>query len=284
MKLARLLSAPALLWFLSFVFAPLFLIFLMSLADRNSFGQVIWNVSIDNYLRIVDTNIIRIFIKTLIFAGSTALVCAGLGLIAAWAMASAPRNYRELYLMAIVVPFLTNGLIRILGLKTFVSVDGPLDRLLTWFYIPHDPFALSANFYLVASGMVISYLPFAVLPLYGAFEKFDFSLIEAAQDLGADQLTILTRVVLPVLLKPFLGAYFLVLIPCLGEYLIPDLLGGAKTTLLGNLITEKFLKSRDWPMGSAISMVLLFGLVLGCAGYVLAKRKRTVGKRVFSAK
>jgi spermidine/putrescine transport system permease protein len=260
-KLARWLAAPSLTWFLFFILAPLMLIFAISVAHRGIYGQIEWSFSFFNYFSLVSPLMLKIFLKTIVFAASTAIACVALGVLAAWAMAAASRVYRDLLLALIVVPFLTNGLIRILGLKAFVSVDGPLDFILNLLYIPHDPFALSSNSILVAVGMVTSYLPFAVLPLYGAFEKFDFSLIEAAQDLGARNRTVLFRVVLPVLSKPILGAGFLVFIPCLGEYLIPDLLGGAKALLLGNLITEKFLKARDWPVGAALAMGLIFCLL-----------------------
>lgn len=257
MKVERILSLPALFWFLFFIFAPLAMIFGISLAVRGPYGQIEWAFQLGSYASLGSPIVLRIFFKTILFAGATSLACVSLGVLAAWAMAGARRNHREFLLALIVVPFLTNGLIRILGLKTFVSVDGPLDWLLTTLHVPHDPFAFSTNIYLVAVGMVTSYLPFAVLPLYGAFEKFDFTLIEAAQDLGACNRTILFDVVLPVLWKPLIGAAFLVFIPCLGEYLIPDLLGGAKAMLLGNLITEKFLKARDWPVGSALAIGLI---------------------------
>ncbi len=262
MKIARWLSTPALAWFLFFIFAPLVLILIISVAVRGSYGEILWSFHPGNYLSLVTPLMLRVFVKTILFAGATSLACVSLGVLAAWAMAGARQNHRDFFLALIVVPFLTNGLIRILGLKSFVAVDGPLDWLLNFFHIPHDPFSLSTNAYLVAIGMVTSYLPFAVLPLFGAFEKFDFSLIEAAQDLGAGNRTTLYKVVLPVLWKPLTGAAFLVFIPCLGEYLIPDLLGGAKTLLLGNLITEKFLKARDWPVGSALAIGLIFCLLV----------------------
>lgn len=237
----------------------------MSLADRNPYGQTVWGLSLHNYLRLFDIGILRIFARTIFMATATAAVCASVGLIVAWAMATAPKEQRDLSLMVIVVPFLTNGLIRILGIKAFVSVGGPLDVLLETIGIPHDPFSFTANVYLVAVGLVICCLPFAVLPLYGAFEKFDFSLIEAAQDLGASQWTILSKVIFPVLFRPFMSGFFLVFIPCLGEYLTPDLLGGARTQLLGNVITDKFLKTRDWPMGCTLAMTLVLILLIGQA-------------------
>lgn len=261
-RLARWLALPALSWFLFFIMAPMFLIFAISLAKRGSYGEILWVFRLDNYFDLISPLIGRIFTKTILFAGCTAVVCVELGVLAAWAMAAAQRQVRDFLLILIVVPFLTNGLIRILGLKAFVAVEGPLDWFLAAIHVPHDPFALSTNSYLVAVGMVTSYLPFAVLPIYGAFEKFDFSLIEAAHDLGAGNRTVLLRVVLPVLWKPLTGAAFLVFIPCLGEYLIPDLLGGAKALLLGNLITEKFLKARDWPVGSALAIALILCLLI----------------------
>lgn len=274
MKLARWLALPSLTWFLFFILAPLILIFGISVAHRGVYGQIEWSFWFGNYANLVSPLMIKIFFKTILFAAGTALACVALGVLAAWAMAAASRTYRDLLLALIVVPFLTNGLIRILGLKAFVSVDGPLDTLLNLLYIPHDPFALSSNSILVGVGMITSYLPFAVLPLYGAFEKFDFSLIEAAHDLGARNRTVLFRVVLPVLAKPIIGAGFLVFIPCLGEYLIPDLLGGAKALLLGNLITEKFLKARDWPVGSALAMGLIFCLLASWFILNFVERKR----------
>lgn len=274
MKLARWLALPSLGWFLFFILAPMMLIFAISLAHRGVYGQIEWGFSLSNYTSLISPVILKIFFKTILFAGGTALACVSLGVLAAWGMAAAPKMYRDLLLALIVVPFLTNGLIRILGLKTFVSVEGPLDLLLTWLHIPHDPFSLSTNVYLVGVGMVTSYLPFAVLPLYGAFEKFDFSLVEAAQDLGARNRTVLFRIVLPVLWKPLVGAAFLVFIPCLGEYLIPDLLGGAKALLLGNLITEKFLKARDWPVGSSLAIGLIFCLLVSWVVLSYLERKR----------
>ena len=238
------------------------MILAISLAKRGPYGEIIWVFHLENYYQLVSSLIGRIFTKTILFAGCTAIVCVQLGVLAAWAMAASPKAVRDFLLILIVVPFLTNGLIRILGLKAFVAVEGPLDWFLTAIGVSHDPFALSTNAYLVGAGMVTSYLPFAVLPIYGAFEKFDFTLIEAAHDLGAGNRKVLLRIVLPVLWKPLTGAAFLVFIPCLGEYLIPDLLGGAKAMLLGNLITEKFLKARDWPVGSALAMILILCLLV----------------------
>lgn len=255
------LATPALLWFALFVFAPILLIFRLSLAERGTYGGVTWSADADNYLRLLSPEIGWIVSQSLVLAAVTALFCVGLGLLAAWAMAAMPVSRRTRWLALIALPFLTNGLVRVLGVKSLLGMDGPVQGLLRWLAIPHDPFWLTANPFLVFYGMVAAYLPFAVLPLYGALEKFDFMLIEAAQDLGAGSFQILRQVVIPNLKTALGGAFALVFIPCLGEYVIPDLLGGAKTMLLGNLITEQFLRSRDWPFGAAVSMLLILPLV-----------------------
>jgi spermidine/putrescine transport system permease protein len=172
-------------------------------------------------------------------------------------MASAPAKIRTFYVLALAVPFMTNLIIRVYAVKLFVGMDGPLQWFLQTAHIPYDPYALSQNTVLVFYGMITSYLPFMVFPLYAALEKFDFSLVEAAQDLGASNAKILFGVIIPNTRVAALNSFALVFIPCLGEFVIPDLLGGAKSMLAGNLITEQFLKTRDWPFGAALSVGLI---------------------------
>lgn len=261
MKFARILAFPVLAWFFFFVLAPLFLIVAVSFAQRGTYGGIDWTFTLANYAKLRSPALGRIVFESLWLATVTAVCCVTLGTLAAWAMATAPAKRRDAWLIAIALPFLTNGLIRVLGLRTLVGAGGPLQWLLTATGVPFDPFAMTANSTLVFYGMVSTYLPFAVLPLYGAFEKFDFTLVEAAQDLGAGPWTTFRRVIVPRLKPAIAGAFLLVFIPCLGEYVIPDLLGGAKTMLLGNLITEQFLKARDWPLGSAVGLALIFSLL-----------------------
>lgn len=276
MKVARILALPALTWFLFLLFAPVFLVFAVSFAHRGIYGGLEWSFSFANYGRLFSTSVASIAFETVLLAAATAASCAMLGVFAAWAMAAALPARRDLYLGLIALPFLTNGLIRMLGVKELVGLEGPVQFFLRLFSLPHDPFWMTANPVLVFYGMIASYLPFAVLPLYGAFEKFDFSLVEAAQDLGAGSWSIFRSVVWPNLRTALSGAFLLVFIPCLGEYVVPDVLGGAKTMLLGNLITEQFLKSRDWPFGAAVAVGLIASLVLawGVSRLVLVKRLR----------
>lgn len=263
MKPARWLAGAPLLWLGFFILGPLLLVLTISFATRGTYGGLEWVLSFSSYERVFSSLTLRILGRSLFLAASTALVCCFVGLLCAWVIATAPLRWRMWLLGLIALPFLTNLVIRVYAIKYFVGPLGPLQFVLQSLGIPYDPFALTANSWLVWYGLLSTYLPFAVLPLYGAFEKFDFQMIEAAKDLGANSWSQLRRVVLPGLQGPLLGSFFLVFIPALGEYVIPDLLGGAKTVLWGNLITEQFLKARDWPMGAslAVTLVALFGLL-----------------------
>ncbi|MEK2644929.1 ABC transporter permease [Bdellovibrio sp. BCCA] len=274
MRLRDFFLLPALLWFLVFILAPLMIVVGVSFATRGTYGGIEWLFAFENYLRVFSETYAGILFESLKLASLTTFLCLVLGILISWAMATADSSVRRLYVLAMALPFLTNLVIRVYAIRVFVGVDGPLQLFLQFLGVPFDPFSLTQNKFLVLYGMVTTYLPFMVLPLYGAFEKFDFNLVEAAQDLGAGSWKILFSVILPNLKKALWSGALLVFIPSLGEYVIPDLLGGAKNMLYGNLITEQFLKSRDWPFGSALSvvmMVILVGLV-----FVMQRRRGKV--------
>lgn len=272
LRTTRILAWPALGWFSVFLFAPVTLVVALSFARRGLYGGVEWEFTWMNYLRLMDPVIGMILLRSLVFAVAAGGLCALTGLMVAWAMAVGSPQRRGILFTLIAVPFLTNLVIRVYALKDFVGFRGPVQGLLGWFGVEVDPFFFTANPFLVAYGMFSTYLPFAILPLFAAFEKFDFSLIEAARDLGAGAWAQFRHVVLPVMAKPLGAAMALVAIPCLGEFIIPDLLGGARTMLLGNLITEKFLKARDWPAGSALAVGAMGLFFLGALAVRLSRR------------
>nr|BFD59147.1 ABC transporter permease [Bdellovibrio sp. CKG001]BFD62525.1 ABC transporter permease [Bdellovibrio sp. HM001] len=264
MKLRDLFLLPAALWFAVFILLPVLIVVIVSFATRGTYGGLDWTWTLQNYSRAFSSTYLGIFLESFQLALLTTFICLVVGVLISWAMATTSPGMRQVYLMAMVLPFLTNLVIRIYAIRMFVGVEGPLQAGLSLAGVPFDPYALTQNKALVLYGMVTTYLPFMVLPVYGAFEKFDFSLVEAAQDLGAGIWRILFTVILPNLKMALWAGSLLVFIPSLGEYVIPDLLGGAKTMLYGNLITEQFLKSRDWPFGAALS-VLMMVLLLGMA-------------------
>jgi spermidine/putrescine transport system permease protein len=262
MRFRSLIAIPTLAWFVLFILVPLIIVGVVSFSTRGAYGGISWEASLESYSLAFSSTYFGIFIESLQMATATTVSCLTIGVLVTWAISTAPEKWRRFFILALALPFLTNLVIRLYALRLFVGFDGPLQQILTLLHIPFDPFSLSQNKILVYYGMVTTYLPFMVIPLYAAFEKFDFHLVEAAQDLGAGPWQILRTVIMPNLKKPIWSGSLLVFIPAFGEYVIPDLLGGAKTMLYGNLITEQFLKSRNWPLGSAFAVILMVLLLV----------------------
>lgn len=262
MRLRSLLATPTLVWFVLFILVPLIVVGVVSFSTRGAYGGISWHWSLESYSLAFSATYFGIFIESLQMATATTVSCLAIGVLVTWAITTAQARWRRFFILALALPFLTNLVIRLYALRFFVGFDGPLQQTLTALHIPFDPFLLSQNKLLVYYGMVTTYLPFMVIPLYAAFEKFDFHLVEAAQDLGAGPWRILRTVIMPNLKKPIWSGSLLVFIPAFGEYVIPDLLGGAKTMLYGNLITQQFLKTRNWPLGSALAVLLMILLLV----------------------
>ncbi len=259
-----LLGWLPLAWYLGFLLAPLLIVMATSFALRGLYGGIEWHFTFENFTRAFDPLYVSILVKSFALSLGTTCACFIFGFPVAYSMATARSRSRTVLILLLAIPFLTNLVIRICALRAFTSFDGPLASTLTLLHIAFDPYLLSQNAPLVAFGMISTYLPFMVFPIYASLERFDFSLVEAAEDLGATFFQICTRVVLPSLKGAVFSGILLVFIPAMGEFLIPDLLGGAKIMLAGNLVSEQFLKARDWPFGSAISalLMLLLGLVV----------------------
>lgn len=235
---------PPVLWFFVFLLAPLCLVLAYSLSRRGTYGGVLFELNLDNYTRAFEWIYLKIFLNSLFLALTTAVSCLLIGYPMACVMATATKGLRSLLMILVVVPFWTNFVVRAFAIKVFL---GPLSD---------SPLA-------VWIGMVTNYLPFMVLPLYVSLEGFDFTLIEAARDLGASYWSSFWRVLVPLTKKGIVTGLVFVFTPALGEFVIPDILGGARTMLIGNLITEQFLKARDWPFGSALSL-LMIAIVMVC--------------------
>lgn len=256
------LGYPSFIWFAFFLIGPLVLVLVTSLMTRGTYGGIESTLSISSYQRILQPVYFKILWESIKLSALTTVFCFALGYPMAWAMATARSSVRIFYVFLISVPFLMNSIIRIFAIRLFVSFDGPVIQILRALNVPHDPYAFSQNQVLVLYGMVTSYLPFMIFPLYATLEKFDFTLVEAHMDLGGSSISALWKVLMPNTRAAIASGCLLVFVPTLGEFVIPDLLGGAKNMLIGNLITEQFLKSRDWPFGSALSVVLMAVLTL----------------------
>jgi spermidine/putrescine transport system permease protein len=264
-------------WYGVLLIGPLILVLATSLANRGMYGGIDWTFTFDSFANAFDPIYSLVLSRSFMLAALTTLLCFCIGLPVALAMATATPGQRQVYVFALAIPFLTNLMIRICALKSLLAYDGPVAEILSALGFAVDRFALSQNRPLVLYGMISSYLPFMVFPLYGALERFDFSLVEAAQDLGANYWQVLMRVIVPSLRRAVVSGVLLVFIPSFGEFVIPDLLGGAKAMLIGNLISEQFLKSRDWPFGSALSVLLM--IVLAFMIFVIRSFERPRGQK-----
>jgi spermidine/putrescine transport system permease protein len=257
-----LMMLPAMGWFLWFLLIPLSIVAIYSFSTKGTYGGVLFRFTSDNYLRATDWIYLRIFWNSLKLATFTSLSCLLLGYPMAYVMATASVRIRSILLILVVIPFWTNFVVRAYATKVLFGEFGPLNRLALSLRLIHEPILFANTDFAVWMGMVTNYLPFMVLPLYVAIEKFDFSLLEAAKDLGASPSKALWKILIPLTQPGIVTGFIFVFAPALGEFVIPDLLGGARTMLIGNLITDQFLKTRDWPFGAALSLLLII-IVMG---------------------
>ncbi len=251
------LVLPSMGWLFWFLLIPFAIVLGYSFLTKGTYGGVSFQFTVENYVRAMDFIYLRIFWNSLSLAFFTAFSCLVLGYPMAYVMATAGPRFRNLLLVLVILPFWINLVVRAYAIKVLFAHEGFINQVLIGMKLLQTPIIFEGTRGAVWFGMVTNYLPFMILPIYVALEKFDFSLLEAAKDLGAGRGAIVKKVLLPLTQHGIMTGFILVFTPALGEFVIPDMFGGAKVMLLGNLITEQFLKTRDWPFGSALSVLLI---------------------------
>jgi spermidine/putrescine transport system permease protein len=214
---------------------------------------------------------VRIFVRSLYYAGFTATVCALVGYPVAYYIARAREERRNQLLTLLMIPFWTSFLIRTYAWITILSENGLLNGFLQYTRLIAEPFSMLYTPGAVILGLIYSYLPFMILPIYGSVEKLDNTLVEAALDLGAGPLQAFRRVILPLTQPGIVAGFLLVFIPAIGMFAITDLMGGKTVPMIGNVIQNQFFQARDWPFGAALGTTLLF---LFAASYWLSTRRQ----------
>ncbi len=252
-----LLISPANIYLFLLMVLPLLLVVVLSFLSRGTYGDVVFKFNPSNYTRLLDPIYGRILFYSLEVGIETTVLCILIGYPLAYYIARAPARQRSLLLFLILVPFWTNFIIRIYAWIMILRAGGFLDDVLQWAHITQGSLNLLYTPTAVMIGMIYEFLPFMILPLYSSLEKIEFSLLEAAADLGAPPWKVFLRVTLPLSVPGIIAGTILVFIPALGMFVIPDLMGGAKTILIGNVIRNQFLTARDWPFGAAASMILM---------------------------
>jgi spermidine/putrescine transport system permease protein len=252
-----ILLLPATIWLLIFFIIPLIIVLVYSFLERGTYGGVTWEFTLKNYQRLVNDLYLNIFWRSLGLASLTTLICLIIGYPLAFFIATSSTRWRNLLLFLVIIPFWTNFLVRTYAWIIILRSEGMINTILQSLSLIQEPLNLLFTPFAVIVGLIYGYLPFMILPLYATIERLNFSLVEAAQDLGANQIRTFFGIILPLTLPGIIAGSILVFIPALGAFITPDILGGAKTVMVGNLIQNQFLQARDWPFGSALSMGLM---------------------------
>jgi spermidine/putrescine transport system permease protein len=267
LRLAVLL-APVTVWLGLFFLVPLLLILAYSFGTSGVYGGITLGFNPGNYLRVFDPLYLEIIGRTFVIAGINTLLCLALGYPLAYFIVFKGRRWRNALVLMVMVPFWTSLLIRAYAWVVILGGNGLANRTLQFLGVTDGPVNLIFTPQAVLMGMVYSYLPFMILPLYAALEKFDVRLKEAAKDLGASRWQTFWRVTFPISMPGVIAGTILVFIPSAGEFVIPDLLGGSRTVFTGNLIRQQFLQARDWAFGSALSVMLALLLLAAIMFYI----------------
>ncbi|WP_082733742.1 ABC transporter permease subunit [Polycladidibacter hongkongensis] len=275
-----LVIAVPFLWLLVFFLAPFLMVFKISLSGQVlaippyapqwdwATGlqglQAFWQeLSLDNYIWLSEDELYwKAYLSSIRIAGMATLLCLLIGFPMAYAMARAPKRMQPLLVMLVILPFWTSFLIRVYAWIGILKTEGLLNQFLLGLGVINEPLVILNTNIAVYIGIVYSYLPFMVLPLYATLEKLDTSLLEAAQDLGCPPLKTFWTITLPLAKPGILAGCFLVLIPAVGEFVIPDILGGSETLMIGKTLWVEFFSNRDWPLASAVAIVLLAILIM----------------------
>lgn len=267
-----LVGLPAYAYLIIFFALPLVLVFVYSFASRSSTGLTVledWNL--DSYKRLFDPLVIEIFIRSFVLATVTTLLCLLFSYPFAFYIATRRPSLRNILLVLVMIPFWSNFLVRTYAWKFILGSEGLVSQISQAF--GGEPVRILFTNTAVLIGLVYGYMPFMVLPLYAAIERLDWRLVEAARDLYADGATAFRKVTLPLSMPGVIAGSILVFIPALGAYVTPAILGGSRTTLLGDYIVSQFLTARNWPFGSALSFAVMFVMLVATIFYFRAGAK-----------
>lgn len=276
------LLSPSVLWMILFFNLPLVIVLFISFVERGRAGgiQMPAVFTLQNYAELFNACSVEfsssscnpflyldIFWHSLRIAVVVTIWCILLGYPLSYFISQRNPRWRSTLMLLVIIPFWTNFLVRTYALKQVLGTDGLLNTLLLNAGLIHQPLDLLFNEFSVVVGLVYGYLPFAILPMYASIEKFDFTLMEAAADLGANAVRAFLRVMLPMTLPGVVAAFVLVFVPVVGAFITPDIMGGGKVEMIGTLINRQFGVARNWPFGSAISLVLMLVVLIGTVAY-----------------
>jgi len=260
-------------WLLVLVLLPNLLVIAASFATRDPQEFLSLPLTLESYQRLINPLYLSVFSHSLYMAAVTTVLCLLIGYPFAWALSRVDKRWQTLLMFLLIVPFWTNSLVRTYALKLILATNGLLNSALMSIGLIDEPLQLLYTEGAVIIGLVYLLLPFMILPLYSVFEDLKQELLLASHDLGAGRLSTFVHVIVPLTLPGVLAGVMLVLLPAMGLFFVPDILGGSRNLLVGNVIKNQFLDARNWPFGAAASIVLTVTMAFLMFAHRLSKRR-----------
>ena len=250
-------AGPVSFWMIVFVLLPMIYVVVISFMSRNVYGGIDYSFTLSNYKEMLEPLYMKVIWKSLRLAVLTTVLCLLLGYPLAYYIAGKPSRTAAKLIMLVMIPYWTNSLVRLYSYNLLGATNGPINNFLLKTGAIEVPIDLLYSDSIVIVGLLTAMLPFSVLPLYTSIEKLDHSLIEASKDLGANSFTTFRKVTIPLTMPGIIGCVLLVFIPSLGMYYVPEALGGGKVMLIGSLIRNQFLVTKNWPFGASLAILMI---------------------------
>lgn len=269
-----LISLPSVFWLSLFFVVPTLFVFAIAFRPANPYGGISAGWTLDNLRHLAAPNYLVVAWRTFWISVLTTIICIFLAVPAGYYLARVSSRWRNFFLMLIIIPFWTNFLIRVFAWKSLLHPEGLVKRALVFLGLASTQTSLLYNPGAVVLVSVYTFLPFTILPIYAAAEKFDFELLEAARDLGARPFQAFLKIFIPGIRSGLVTAVLFVLIPALGSYVIPDIVGGTTSEMIGNKIAQRVFVDRNLPQASVLSVVLILLVLAPLVAVLFLQRKR----------
>ena len=255
-------SLPGLIFLTIFAAFPVVSMLFMSVLTAGRFGGVTTPFTLDNFVRATDQTFLKVIFTSILIATATAILSLLIGFPTALFISRLSRKWQIILIIAIILPYWTNFLVRTYAWLVLLNNEGIINKFLKNIGLISEPIEMLYTPFAVIVGMTYLYLPLMILPIYAALEKVDKNLVEASLDLGSSAWKSLKTISIPLAMPGILIGLIFVFVPSMGNFVVPELLGGGKTVMIGNLVRDQFLKARDWPFGATFALVLTIILVI----------------------
>lgn len=256
------LILPGLGWLLLFMIVPCLIVFFFSFFERGVYGGIDYNFTFDNFVRVTESVYLSIFLGSVRIAGLATIIALLIAYPAAYAISLARKDRQNTYLFLVMLPFWSNYLIRTYAWIVLLNREGLINKGLIGTGVINEPLNILYNDFAVITGLVYNYLPFVILAIYASVQRLNPEIREASADLGAPAWRTFLRITLPLTMPGVAAGAVFVFVLSVGNFITPDLLGGGRIVMVGNLIYDQFLSARDWPFGAALSLALIFIMML----------------------